>query len=220
MGYIVTTPEIGRETSEGAVREWLVAEGDAVEVDEPLVEIESGERNVTVKSREAGTLRRTLIEEGERCAPGDPVGVVTSDAFETDTVEFPERNVVAHLQKDLSGRIEAGSFEWGFDITETFGGSGGPTPIDFYLGSLSACLASSIGIQADIRDVELTELSVQAAASPAEGSVESLSVRVTIDADADTETVKRIVENGERTCHVAELLREDVPLDFAWERPD
>ncbi|MDR5674273.1 2-oxo acid dehydrogenase subunit E2 [Halalkaliarchaeum sp. AArc-GB] len=174
-----------------------------------------------VDGADAARFLETLVEHVENPWPllPDAVSVTADVATSGEAVELPERTVRTHLREDLSGWIAAGSFEWEFDVTEKFGGSGGPTPIDYYLGALSSCLASSIGIQADIRDVELEELSVEAEAAPAEGSVESLAARVTIDGDTDDETLERLVENGERTCHVAELLREDVPLELGWERP-
>ena len=174
-----------------------------------------------VDGADAARFLGTLVEHVENPWPLLPeaVSVAADVAASSEAVVLPERTVRTHLREDLSGWIAAGSFEWEFDVSEKFGGSGGPTPIDYYLGALSSCLASSIGIQADIRDVELEELSVEAEATPAEGSVESLAARVTIDGDADDETLERLVENGEGTCHVAELLREDVPLELGWERP-
>ncbi|WP_119820886.1 2-oxo acid dehydrogenase subunit E2 [Halalkaliarchaeum desulfuricum] len=174
-----------------------------------------------VDGADAARFLGTLVEHLEEPWPllPDAVSAAADVAASDEEVELPERTVTTHLREDLSGWIEAGSFEWEFDVTEKFGGSGGPTPVDYYLGALSSCLASSIGIQADIRDVELSELSVEAEATPEEGSVESLAAQVTIDGDADDETLERLVENGERTCHVAELLREDVPLELDWERP-
>ncbi|WIV68084.1 2-oxo acid dehydrogenase subunit E2 [Natrialbaceae archaeon AArc-T1-2] len=135
-------------------------------------------------------------------------------------VELPERDVTASLEPDLSGAVDAGSERWPFDVTEDFGGGSAPTPVDYFLGALSACLASSIGIQADIRDVDLATLEVRAVGSPADDSesVESIALDVTIDADADDDVLERIVEAGERTCHVAELLRADLETDLGWSR--
>nr|WP_244531492.1 OsmC family protein [Halogranum amylolyticum] len=115
--------------------------------------------------------------------------------------------------------MSAGSFDYEFGVTEQFGGSGGaPTPVDFFLGSLAACLSSSIGVQANMRDVDFDDITVDVEATPPEGSVESLAVHVSVATDADDAIVDRIVTNGERTCHVAELLREDLPVEVTWDR--
>lgn len=137
---------------------------------------------------------------------------------ESEAVELPNAAATASVGSDLNGTVEAGSFEYDFDVTEEFGGGTAPTPVDLFVSSLAACLSSSIGVQADIRDVEMRNVTVNAEATPPEGSVESLSLTVTLDTDADEETLERIVRNGERICHVNELLREDLPVSLDWRR--
>jgi pyruvate dehydrogenase E2 component (dihydrolipoamide acetyltransferase) len=140
------------------------------------------------------------------------------EAVDAERTILPEARATASVGPDLKGTIEAGSFSYEFDVDEQFGGGSAPTPVDLFVGSFAACLSASVGVQADIRDVDVREVTVDAEASPPEGSVESLSVTVTVDADADEETLERIVRNGERTCHVNELLREDLPVSLDWRR--
>jgi pyruvate dehydrogenase E2 component (dihydrolipoamide acetyltransferase) len=140
------------------------------------------------------------------------------DRREATPVELPERRVSASVGPELSGSIAAGSFEYDFDVTEQFGGGGAPTPVDLFLGAFAACLSASIGVQADIRDVVFDDITVDVDGTPDDGSVESIAIHVSVATDADDAIVDRIVTNGERTCHVAELLREDLPVEVTWER--
>ncbi|WP_089868766.1 2-oxo acid dehydrogenase subunit E2 [Halogranum rubrum] len=141
------------------------------------------------------------------------------DRREATPVELPEGKVSASVDPAFDGSISAGSFEYSFAVTEQLGGSeDAPTPVDFFLGALSACLSSSIGVQANMRDIDFDDITVDVEATPPEGSVESLAVHVTVATDADDAIIDRIVNNGERTCHVAELLREDLPVEVSWER--
>ena len=141
------------------------------------------------------------------------------DRREATPVELPEGRVSASIDTDFDGSISAGSFEYEFAVTEQLGGSeDAPMPVDFFLGSLAACLSSSIGVQANMRDVAFDDITVDVEATPPEGSVESLAVHVSVATDADDAIVDRIVTNGERTCHVAELLREDLPVEVTWDR--
>ncbi|MFC6826485.1 2-oxo acid dehydrogenase subunit E2 [Halopelagius fulvigenes] len=140
------------------------------------------------------------------------------EASEPEPAELPEAAATASVGPDLKGTVEAGSFEYDFDVTEEFGGGTAPTPVDLFVSSLAACLSASIGVQADIRDADVRNVTVEAEATPPEGSVESVSLTAVLDTDADDETVERIVRNGERTCHVNELLREDLPVSLDWRR--
>ena len=136
---------------------------------------------------------------------------------ETKGETLPEREVSARIEKG-SGTITAGSFSYEFDLDEEFGGGEQPTPVDLFLGSFAACLSASIEVQGEIRDIEIESVTVDATASPPEGSVESIDLVVAIDTEADDETTERMIENGERTCHVAELLREDLFIELSWGR--
>jgi pyruvate dehydrogenase E2 component (dihydrolipoamide acetyltransferase) len=130
---------------------------------------------------------------------------------------MPEREVSAHTSGGMAGEVRAGGFSWRVDEPVDAGGNGSaPTPVDRFLGSLAACLALSVEYQADLRDVALAGVDVDVTGTPTEGTVESITVEVAVDADADAETLDRIVDLAERTCLVADLLRED--LDVRVER--
>ena len=60
----IRMPQWGMAMKEGGVNRWLKAVGDRVEVDEPLVEIESAKTVAEVVSPVAGTLVEILVAEG------------------------------------------------------------------------------------------------------------------------------------------------------------
>ena len=63
-------PDVGESVTEGTVTRWLKHEGDAVVLDEPLVEIETEKVEVEVPSPFEGRLVRILVQEGEVAAVG------------------------------------------------------------------------------------------------------------------------------------------------------
>src|SRR5438552_8769107 len=65
-------PDLGEGLGEGEVARWLVAEGDVVGEDDPLVEIQTDKATVEIPSPYAGTVLRILVPEGEVA----PVGAV------------------------------------------------------------------------------------------------------------------------------------------------
>ena len=58
----VAFPEMGDSVAEGTVLEWKVAVGDAVSVDDPLVEISTDKVDAEVPSPAAGTVAEILVE--------------------------------------------------------------------------------------------------------------------------------------------------------------
>ncbi len=68
----VTFPEMGDSVAEGTILEWRVKVGDAVAVDDPLVEISTDKVDAEVPSPVAGTIAEILIDADETV----PVGSV------------------------------------------------------------------------------------------------------------------------------------------------
>ena len=69
----VTMPNIGEGVTEGTVTRWLKAEGDTVERDEPLVEVETDKAVVEIPSPISGRLTKILVAEDETVPVGAPL---------------------------------------------------------------------------------------------------------------------------------------------------
>jgi 2-oxoisovalerate dehydrogenase E2 component (dihydrolipoyl transacylase) len=67
----VAMPRLGESVTEGAVERWLKAEGDAVQLDEPLVEVVTDKVTAEIPSPFAGTLVQILVQEGETTLVGE-----------------------------------------------------------------------------------------------------------------------------------------------------
>jgi len=63
-----------QEGTQAVVRAWLKAVGDRVEVNDPLVELETDKVAVEVPAPVAGVLREIVLESGAGAAPGDVLG--------------------------------------------------------------------------------------------------------------------------------------------------
>jgi pyruvate dehydrogenase E2 component (dihydrolipoyllysine-residue acetyltransferase) len=81
MAYEFKLPDLGEGLTEGEVARWLVAEGDEIAEDDPLVEIQTDKTTVEIPSPAAGTVLRILIPEGQ-VAPVGTVLVVIGSAGE------------------------------------------------------------------------------------------------------------------------------------------
>lgn len=69
-------PQLGETIAEGTIGRWLKQVGDAVEMDEPLVEIITDKVNAEVPSPAAGTLSAILVDEGETVDVGVEIAAV------------------------------------------------------------------------------------------------------------------------------------------------
>lgn len=157
------------------------------------------------------------VTEPERLLPeGVAVGGGDTDAEE---IEPANRQVTASNDDGLAGDVDFGEYAWRFDEPTDVGGSGtAPTPVDHFLGSLASCLAVSTRLQAEKYDANLASVDVDVTGRPDHGRIESIDATLTLESDADEETVERIVTSAKRICTVSNLIRDDVGLDVRYER--
>jgi 2-oxoglutarate dehydrogenase E2 component (dihydrolipoamide succinyltransferase) len=79
----VLMPELGESVTEGTVTRWLKKVGDAVDVDEPLVEVSTDKVDTEIPSPVAGTLISITAEEDVTVSVGGELARIGSGATNT-----------------------------------------------------------------------------------------------------------------------------------------
>jgi pyruvate dehydrogenase E2 component (dihydrolipoamide acetyltransferase) len=79
MAYEFKLPDLGEGLTEGEIARWLVAEGDEISEDQPLVEIQTDKTTVEIPSPAAGKVTRILVEEGKTVPVGTVLVVIGGD---------------------------------------------------------------------------------------------------------------------------------------------
>ncbi len=79
----IKVPALGESVSEATVAKWMKAPGDAVAVDEPLVELETDKVTVEVPSPVAGVLTEIIAAEGSDVAVGAVLAIIGEAAGAT-----------------------------------------------------------------------------------------------------------------------------------------
>ncbi|GAA1866892.1 hypothetical protein GCM10009751_26340 [Myceligenerans crystallogenes] len=80
MSENVQLPALGESVTEGTVTRWLKNVGDAVAVDEPLLEVSTDKVDTEIPSPVAGTLEQILVQEDETVEVGATLALVGSGA--------------------------------------------------------------------------------------------------------------------------------------------
>ncbi|MFD7987171.1 biotin/lipoyl-containing protein, partial [Kitasatospora indigofera] len=76
MAVSVTLPALGESVSEGTVTRWLKAEGERVEVDEPLLEVSTDKVDTEIPSPVSGILAAIKVAEDETVEVGTELAVI------------------------------------------------------------------------------------------------------------------------------------------------
>ncbi len=78
MANEIRVPTLGESVTEATVGKWFKKVGDAIAVDEPLVELETDKVTVEVPAAAAGTLSEIAVQEGETVEVGALLGTISA----------------------------------------------------------------------------------------------------------------------------------------------
>src|SRR6266550_5921009 len=101
MAYEFKLPDLGEGLTEGEIARWLVAEGDEIAEDEPLVEIQTDKTTVEIPSPAAGRIARILVAEGEVAPVGAVLVVIGEDAGEAPPARVQATPLVRKIAQEL-----------------------------------------------------------------------------------------------------------------------
>src|SRR5580765_4515523 len=79
----IRVPTLGESVTEATIGKWFKHAGDAVAVDEPLVELETDKVTIEVPSPAAGVLAEIAAKDGETVAVGALLGQIRDGAGAT-----------------------------------------------------------------------------------------------------------------------------------------
>src|SRR5712692_4574737 len=82
MSIEIRVPSLGESIVDAVIATWLKHEGDAVNLGDALVELETDKVNVEVSSEQSGVLQKIVKKEGDEVAVGDVIGMIGEAAQE------------------------------------------------------------------------------------------------------------------------------------------
>ena len=96
-GMDVLVPVLGESVVEATVSKWIKKQGDYVEVDDPIIELETDKVTLEVPASISGILENTLVSEGDTVEVGALLGTIAAG-------EKPIKN--KEVPKDLKSKID------------------------------------------------------------------------------------------------------------------
>ena len=107
MSEKILVPVLGESITEATVSKWLKNEGDSVEADEPLVELETDKVNLEVPSPVSGVLTKINSKNGSVVEVGADLGFVSeSEAKSRENLEIKKIQPTVKVDKDKDDLID------------------------------------------------------------------------------------------------------------------
>jgi pyruvate dehydrogenase E2 component (dihydrolipoamide acetyltransferase) len=76
MANTIIMPKLSPTMEEGQISRWLKKEGDAIEANEPIAEVDTDKATMEVTSLDAGTLLKIVIGDGANAKLGETIGII------------------------------------------------------------------------------------------------------------------------------------------------
>jgi 2-oxoisovalerate dehydrogenase E2 component (dihydrolipoyl transacylase) len=127
----ILMPQLGESVVEGTVSRWLIAEGEPVQQDQPLLQITTDKVDTELPAPASGILLKILVPEGQTVAKGTVLGVIGDQgsgvrsqgsgvgAQESEPVDTPTLGFISPVVGRLAGEL-------GVDLSQISGtGAGG-----------------------------------------------------------------------------------------------
>ena len=93
MSEKILVPVLGESITEATVAKWLKNTGDTVEVDEPIVELETDKVNLEVPSPVKGILTEITSKDGSTVEVGALLGLVSENGAATSSIKEKEEEI-------------------------------------------------------------------------------------------------------------------------------
>ena len=109
MPFEVIMPKLSLTMKEGIITRWIKAEGENVETEEPLFELETEKINYEVKSPATGLLSQILFPEDTAAPVGEVVAYIeeAGEAGEAAPAPAPKEDTVEKKDKVICLQCEA-----------------------------------------------------------------------------------------------------------------
>jgi len=114
VSYEFKLPDLGEGLTEGEIARWLVAEGQEIAEDDPLVEIATDKTTVEIPSPAAGTVSKIYVGEGEVVPVGTLLVVIGGDGAAPAPAPAPKTDektratpLVRRLAQELGVDLDA-----------------------------------------------------------------------------------------------------------------
>ncbi len=101
MSEKILVPTLGESITEATVSKWLKREGETVEVDEAIVELETDKVNLEVPSPISGTLSEISFREGDTVEVGAVLGSISEGNVDIENIPESKKQLEDNEEKEF-----------------------------------------------------------------------------------------------------------------------
>ncbi|MEM8986370.1 MAG: 2-oxoglutarate dehydrogenase complex dihydrolipoyllysine-residue succinyltransferase [Pseudomonadota bacterium] len=166
MATEIRVPTLGESVTEATIAQWLKKEGDAVNADEPLVELETDKVSVEVPAPVSGVLSEITAKDGDTVEVGALLGALDESGAAKSNGSTPAPEPAAAPAPASSG---------GGDILDITVPQAGESVTEAEVGEIFVKVGDAVKTDDPIVSLETDKASMDVPA-PADGAITEISV--------------------------------------------
>ena len=85
----IRLPELGEGITSVDISDVLVARGDIIKLDDPIIVVETEKASMEIPTTESGTVENVQVEKGSTISPGDVIISITGDEDQAEAFDAP-----------------------------------------------------------------------------------------------------------------------------------
>ncbi|MGD1888032.1 MAG: 2-oxoglutarate dehydrogenase complex dihydrolipoyllysine-residue succinyltransferase [Cohaesibacteraceae bacterium] len=170
MASEIRVPTLGESVTEATVASWYKKPGEAVNADEPLVELETDKVTVEVPAPVGGTIAEILVKEGETVEVGTLLGML-GEGDGAAAAPAPKEEAAPAKQEAAPAAADAGG-----KLVEVITPSAGESVTEAEVGEISVKVGDVVKADDVLLELE-TDKAAQEIPAPVTGTVAEISVK-------------------------------------------
>ncbi|MFL2099382.1 dihydrolipoyllysine-residue acetyltransferase [Desemzia sp. FAM 24101] len=175
MAFKFKMPDVGEGMAEGEIVKWLVAEGDTVEEEDSVAEIQNDKSVEEIAVPVSGTIKKILVAEGTVASVGDVLIEIDAPGYEDDSEEAaapstPASPAVEEKAVDPATSGSTGSSIYKFKMPDVGEGMAEGEIVKWLIAE-----GDTIEEEDSIAEIQ-NDKSVEEIASPVSGTIKSILV--------------------------------------------
>src|SRR5699024_8252299 len=111
MAFEFRLPDIGEGIHEGEILKWFIKEGEEIQEDDPLCEVQNDKSVVEIPSPVEGTVLKIHVEEGTVAVVGDLLVSIEAEGYETSEQSETENEPKSTDEKDTDDKTNQNETE-------------------------------------------------------------------------------------------------------------
>jgi 2-oxoglutarate dehydrogenase E2 component (dihydrolipoamide succinyltransferase) len=175
MASEIRVPTLGESVTEATVASWYKKSGDAVNADEPLVELETDKVTVEVPAPASGALGEILVKEGETVEVGTLLGMLEAGDGAAPTPASTDDGSNADAGADPKKAEPAPQASSG-KLVDVITPSAGESVTEAEVGEISVKVGDAVKADDVLLELE-TDKAAQEIPAPVSGTIAEIAVK-------------------------------------------